>query len=32
VGLSNHIIERPWTVFAGRNLIIQRRYTPNVEL
>ena len=28
VGLSDHIIERPWTVFAGRDLVIQRRDAP----
>jgi hypothetical protein len=26
--LSDHVIERPRTVFAGRDLVVQRRYAP----
>jgi hypothetical protein len=28
MGLPDHIIERPRAIFAGRDLIIQRRYAP----
>ena len=31
VWLSDHVIKRARPVFSGRDLVVQRRYAPNVE-